>query len=282
MTATVVVTGATSGIGYVTALELAKAGKRVIALGRSAEKIAARDAEIRAAAPGASLEWVQADFASLRQVAEASRQIAAMADPIDVLVNNAGNQLDRRIMTGDGFEMTWQVNHLAPFLMTAILLPSVLRAERPQVITTSSIGHTMIDDMIWDDLQVAQDFTPLRAYCQSKLANVLFTRELARRNANTALVASAVHPGLVISDFAAKGGQHMQDYYRGAEERGESFTSEEGADTIIWLARDADAGRPSGGYFFQRQRLDPSAAAADPASAERLWNISEQQVRDYL
>jgi retinol dehydrogenase-12 len=279
---TVVVTGATSGIGFVTALELARAGRNVIALGRSAEKIRARDTEIRAAVPDARIDWVKADFASLAEVASASREIGGKVDRIDVLVNNAGNQLDRRMATVDGFEMTYQVNHLAPFLMTAHLLPLLLRTPQPRIITTSSIGHTMIDDMAWDDLQSDTAFSTLGAYCQSKLANVLFTRELARRNGAKPLVASAVHPGLVASDFPNKGEKFMQDYYRAAEERGEAFTSEQGADTVIWLAQDAAAGRPSGGYFYQRERVDVSPAAANPASATRLWEISERQIEKFL
>ena len=134
---TVVVTGATSGIGFVTALELARTGRNVIALGRSAEKIRARDTEIRAVVPDARIDWVKADFASLADVASAIREISDKVDRIDVLINNAGNQLNRRIVTVDGFEMTYQVNHLVPFLMTAHLLPLVLLTPQPQVITTS-------------------------------------------------------------------------------------------------------------------------------------------------
>ena len=279
---TVVVTGATSGIGFATALALAKDGFHVIALGRSADKIDARRAEILETASDAKVDWLKADFSSMRQTAAVSRQIGEMAGRIDVLINNAGNQLDHHTITDDGFEMTYQVNHLAPFLMTRYLLPAILRAPQPRVITLSSIGHTMIEDMQWDDLQISEDYSPFRAYCQSKLANVLFTRELARLNGGTPLVASAVHPGLVASDFANKGNEAMRDYYRAAEARGEAFTSEQGADTVIWLARSAEAGRPSGGYFYQRERVEPSAAGASLASAKRLWDISEAQVARFL
>jgi len=279
---TIVVTGATSGIGEAAALEFARQGHRVIAVGRNPGKIAASKAKLEAGATGAPAEWVQADFASLSQVARASREIADLAGQIDVLVNNAGNHLTSRTVTEDGFETTWQVNHLAPFLMTSLLLPNVLRSAEPKVITLSSIGHAMIPDMIWDDLQGEHDFNPFTAYCQSKLANVLFTRELARRNADTALVASAVHPGMVASDFPNKGTPDMIAYYSAAKDKGEAISPESGADTVMWLAGDHSAGQPSGGYFFERARIDPSEPATNPASAERLWHVSEQQVARFL
>lgn len=277
-----IVTGATSGIGFETALALASAGMRVIALGRNDERIAGSSARILSLVPEARMEWINADFASLRQVARASRRILELADRTDVLVNNAGNQLDRRTMTGDGFEMTWQVNHLAPFLMTQLLLPRLSERAGAQVITLSSIGHTMIPDMVWDDLQGQDSFSPFAAYCQSKLANVLFTRELAGRSADFGLVASAVHPGLVASDFANKGDEQVRSYYAKAEEEGEALTAQQGADTVIWLALDDRRGNPSGGYFCERARVEPSSAALDEASAQRLWTVSEQQVAEYL
>jgi len=278
----VVVTGATAGIGLVTALNLASAGMRVVALGRNPARIDAADASIRAAVTEPDLHWICADFASLAEVRRASDEIGGVCDRIDILINNAGNQLVDRNMTVDGFEMTYQVNHLAPFLMTARLLPSLMRSERPQVITLSSVGHSMIEDMVWDDLQLENDFSAFKAYAQSKLANVLFTRELARRTAATGLVASAVHPGLVASDFPNKSDAYVRDYYRDALARGEALTTEQGADTVVWLAQDAGNGTPSGGYFHARERIAPSAAASDPTSAERLWAISEIQTASFL
>lgn len=279
---TVVVTGATSGIGEASAAELLRGGHRVIALGRNDEKIAATAAKLAPLSPAASVEWVRADFASLAQVARAAREIAAKAEVIDVLINNAGNHLNARSVTEDGFEATWQVNHLAPFLMTNLLLPNVLRSTRPKVITLSSVGHEMIQDIVWDDLQGERDFSAFAAYCQSKLANVLFTRELAQRNAATALVASAVHPGMVASDFPNKGTADMVSYYRDAEARGEAISPERGADTVVWLANNDAAGQASGGYFYERERIEPSGAARNAASASRLWTISEQQVGAFL
>jgi len=273
-----VVTGATSGIGFETALALAEQGFRLIALGRDAERIAAKRAEIDAAAPGATIAWVRADFASMAEVEQAAIQIAALTDRIDVLVNNAGAHLDRRIETVDGLEATFATNHLSSFSLTLRLLPLLKRSERGHVIAVSSIGHTMIEDMCWDDLQLERDFDPLKAYCQSKLANVLFTRELARRLtlSGSNIIASAVHPGLVASRFALSAPPQTLAFYQAAEARGEALTEKEGADTVIWLALNPDAALPSGGYFALRERLDPSAAAQDLEGGLRLWEISER------
>jgi len=215
-------------------------------------------------------------------VSRASAAIAGMTERVDLLINNAGNLLDRRQITEDGFEATYQVNHLAPFLMTAKLLPLLLPSANPRIITLSSIGHSMIDDMNWDDLQLDREFSPFRAYAQSKLANILFTCQIARRHADSALIASAVHPGLVASDFPNKADASTRHHYQEASTRGEALSPDQGADTVLWLALDPAVGAPSGGYFHLRERVAPSAAAVDPEAAERLWAISERQLAPYL
>ena len=271
-----VVTGASSGIGFAAARGLAQAGHRVIALGRDPERIAEKKAELAKAAPADAVDWVQADFASMADVDKAAAAIAGLTDHIDILVNNAGGLLDRRIATPDGLEATFAINHLAPFLLTARLMPQLEAAKQAHVIAVSSIGHTMIDDMVWDDLQLEDDFDAFKAYAQSKLANVLFTRELARRTAGKGIIASAVHPGMVTSRFPLSGGAQVIEGYRQAEQAGHTVSEEQGADTIMWLATDAGNALPSGGYFADRSRVDPSAAAQDATSATRLWEISEQ------
>jgi len=271
-----VVTGASSGIGFAAARGLAQAGHRVIALGRDPERIAEKKAELAKAAPADAVDWVQADFASMADVDKAAAAIAGLTDHIDILVNNAGGLLDRRIATPDGLEATFAINHLAPFLLTARLMPQIEAAKQAHVIAVSSIGHTMIDDMVWDDLQLEDDFDAFKAYAQSKLANVLFTRELARRTAGKGIIASAVHPGMVTSRFPLSGGAQVIEGYRQAEQAGHTVSEEQGADTIMWLATDAGNALPSGGYFADRSRVDPSAAAQDATSATRLWEISEQ------
>ena len=272
-----VVSGATSGIGLATARALVGQRFRIIAMGRHSGRVSAADAELRAGAEGAEIDWVIADFSRLADVRRAAGDIVRLTGHIDVLVNNAGLLLDRRSTTEQGFETTFAVNHLAPFLLTTSLLP-LLKAAPAHVINVSSVGHTMIDDMRWDDLQMERDFAPLAAYAQSKLANVLFTRELARRFDGEGLVASAVHPGLVASRFPLTGGADTRAYYAAAQASGEALTSEQGADTVVWLATAPGAALPSGGYFAERRRIAPSAAGQDDDGARRLWTISERLV----
>jgi len=267
-----VVTGATSGIGLETARALAREGMRIIALGRDDTRIAnaAKDLETE----GLTAQWVKADLSSIAQTHAAAAKIADITDRIDILVNNAGGLLDTRHVTADGLEAMFQVNHLAPYILTLDLLPQLKRSSAPHVITVSSIGHSMIDDLHWDDLQMEISFLPIAAYAQSKLANILFTRELAARHKADGIVASAVHPGLVASRFPESAGVETQTYYAAAEKGGEALTSAQGADTIVWLAMDRDRALPSGGYFHVRERVEPSAAAQSEEGAKRLWDIS--------
>jgi len=267
-----VVTGATSGIGLETARALAREGMRIIALGRDDTRIAnaAKDLETE----GLTAQWVKADLSSIAQTHAAAAEIADITDRIDILVNNAGGLLDTRHVTADGLEAMFQVNHLAPYILTLDLLPQLKRSSAPHVITVSSIGHSMIDDLHWDDLQMEISFLPIAAYAQSKLANILFTRELAARHKADGIVASAVHPGLVASRFPESAGVETQIYYAAAEKGGEALTSAQGADTIVWLAMDRDRALPSGGYFHVRERVEPSSAAQSEEGAKRLWDIS--------
>jgi NAD(P)-dependent dehydrogenase (short-subunit alcohol dehydrogenase family) len=274
---TVVISGATSGIGFATAQALACQGFRIIAMGRDRNRVAQKDAEIRAVAPKAKVEWIVADLSRLAEVRRAAADIGRLAERVDILINNAGLFLDRRFVTADGFETTFAVNYLAPFLLTACLLVP-LRRGRAHIINVSSIGHTMVDGMRWDDLQMEEGFTPIAAYAQSKLGNVLFTRELARRFTCHGLLASAVHPGLVASRFPLTGGAETIAHYRAAEASGAALSEEQGAETIVWLACAREAALPSGGYFYQRKRIDPAIAGQDENAAVRLWEISEKLV----
>lgn len=270
---TAVISGASAGIGLAAACGLAQQGFRLIAMGRDPGRTAI--AKARLAGLGAKVDWIEADLASLEETRRVAAAIAALTDRIDLLVNNAGALLDDRYVTVDGFEKTFAVNHLSPFLLTHLLAPQVVAADNPHIITVSSIGHTYIDDMRWDDLQLEQDFAAGPAYFQSKLANILFTRELAHRYGD-ALIASAVHPGFVGSNFPASASPETQKHYADAVANGTALTNEQGADTILWLADNPGDAVPSGGYFHERRRIDPSPAAQSDAGAARLWEISER------
>jgi len=269
-----VVTGASSGVGFQTALGLARDGWRVIALGRNEGRMAASAKAIADAAPDARVDWIRADLSVMAEMREAARQTGELVGHIDVLLNNAGQILGEHHVTVDGLEQTFAGNVLAPFVLTGELLPLLRKAARPHVITTASIGHTYIEDMFWDDLQFTRGYNGGAAYLQSKLANILFTRELARRHPD--VVSSAIHPGTVDSNFTDTADDVTREFFAGASERGELVTPAQAADTLLWLASDLENALPSGGYFSERQRIEPSASAQDPASAERLWNICEE------
>lgn len=268
-----VVTGASSGVGFETALGLAHDGFRVVALGRTASRIDSSREALAMTVPGARVDWVQADLASMSEVRQAGQQIAELTDRIDVLINNAGQILGRHAVTADGLEQTFAGNVLAPFLLTGLLLPLLARTRQGHVVTVASVGHSYINDMRWEDLQFERGYDGASAYLQSKLGNILFARELARRHPD--LVSSAVHPGTVQSNFPNSADDGTKAYFAEAAARGELVSPTQAADTLIWLVRDVRHALPSGGYFHERQRVDPSAAATNPASALRLWTICE-------
>ena len=277
-----VVTGASSGIGLETAKALAASGWHVIGVGRDPERIAAASAEIRSAARGGEVEMLRADLALMADTARLAREIAARTDSIDVLLNNAGGTPRDRVVTAEGNEATFAGNHLGHFLLTGRLIP-LLRAaatRRPRgtvrIINTASSAHEYSAGLDWRDLQVLKDFATTKAYCNAKLATVLFTRALARRVAPDGIIVHAVHPGLVGTRFASHGDDSMQQYF--SQNADKVISAKEGADTVIWLATAIEPGDTTGGYFFQRRPGTVSALGQDDAAAERLWAESDALV----
>ena len=196
---TVLVTGATSGIGLATAATLVQKGAR--SLSRAATPIDARPRRPSVSAAG----WIAADFADLRQVAALADEFRDRYGRLDVLINNAGAVFQRRQLTADGLEMTFAVNHLAPFLLTTRLLDTLVASAPARVVNVTSVAHAM-GHLDFDDLQLAGRYRPFQAYAGTKLANMMFSNELARRLAGTGVTANAVHPGLVRTHIGAKGG----------------------------------------------------------------------------
>jgi NAD(P)-dependent dehydrogenase (short-subunit alcohol dehydrogenase family) len=275
-----VVTGASSGIGKAAAKALAAQGWRVIGVGRDPERSAAAAAEIRAASGGGQVDMLRANLALLAEAARAAREIAALTDRIDVLINNAGGMCKQKVITPEGYEENFAGNHLGPFLLTTRLLPLLRRAaaEAPRgsvrILNTASDASEMIPGLDWDDLQGLGSFHPGFAYCRGKLANVLFARGLARRLAADGIVAHAMHPGAVDSNFITHADEHAQatmlTYAR--------LTPEEGADTLVWLATAEDPGASSGGYFHQRKPRTPNPVVDDDAYVDRFWAETEKLV----
>ena len=265
-----VVTGATSGIGKATAVALAGLGAQVVLVGRDRDRGAAAAAEVAAA--GASPPRLEiADLASMAQVRALAGRLGAL-EHIDVLVNNAGLMAGRRRVTADGFEEVFAVNHLAPFLLTN-LLTGKLTAAAARVITVTSDAHAAAR-LDLDDPQLARGWESWRAYANSKLANILFTRELARRLEGTRVTANCAHPGMVRTRL----GREARLPVRAGVTLARPFmlSPRRGADTIVYLATSPEVAAATGGYYAKRQRREPSAAARDDAAAKRLWQLSEE------
>jgi len=270
-----VITGATAGIGLAAAVELARRGAKLAIVARSLERADAAVHRIRAAAPQATVDVLEADLASQRSVRQLAAEVRERYPSVDVLANNAGAVNAGRELTGDSIERTWAVNHLAPFLLTTLLEERLKQSAPARVITTASDAHRGAH-IPFDDLAAERSYGLLgfERYGQTKLANILFTRELARRLEGTGVSAYCFHPGLVNTGFNHNNGLLMAIGM--AIVRPFSRTPEKGAETLVWLADSADAG-PSGAYFVDRTPVQPTAAAQDDAAARRLWEVSEKQ-----
>ncbi|MFE7197705.1 SDR family NAD(P)-dependent oxidoreductase [Microbacterium oxydans] len=271
---TIVLTGASDGIGAAAARQLAGPAHRLILVGRSAEKT-------RAVAEETGAEWFTADFARLDDVrALAGKIAAAVGDTgIDVLANNAGGIFGDRTPTVDGFEKTMQVNHLAPFLLTNLLLPRLLRAGGA-VINTSSVAHRLFGHLDVDDLDNTRRFSPNKAYGDAKLANVLFARSLHTKFHAEGLSAVAFHPGTVQTNFAADSSSVMRLLYRTPLKHLVLIGADKGGATLRWFIEGTpDQTWFSGAYYDERvltTKVNPQVN--DAALAEALWQRSTELV----
>lgn len=268
-----VVTGANRGIGRATADGLARLGATLVLVCRRREDGDAVAAAIGALAQGPMPEVVEADFASRAAIRAAAEGISGRHPALHVLVNNAGVVTRQRQETVDGCEVQLAVNHLAPFLLTALLLPALRAGAPSRVITVSSTTHNgaAID---FDDLQSRRDYDSSEVYAVTKLMNVLFTYELARRLEGTGVTANCLHPGAVATKLLA-------DYMRvpvvgGALARTFGVSPEEGADTVVYLAAAPEVAGVTGRYFTNRRETRSSPVSYDTAAARRLWEESER------
>lgn len=268
-----VVTGANAGIGKVVAREFASRGAYLVMVCRNEERaLRARDEIVRSTG-NSGVEVMLADFAWQYEIREVASRIKAKFEQVDVLVNNAGTVLSRREETLDGIEKTFAVNHLAPFLLTNLLMDRLLSAPDARVITVASGAHRRGAGIFhMGNLQLETGWSSYRAYGLSKLCNIMFTHELARRTGGTGLTALSMHPGVVSTRLTKKAGwfTHL------AWTLGRPFmrSPEKGADTIIWLAEDESVRRRSGGYFRDRAEREPHSLATDNELTEELWEIS--------
>jgi len=271
---TVLVTGATAGIGEVAARELARKGAKVVLVGRSPARCEATAAMIRRETGNPNVEFLVGDLSSQADVRKVAREFLDRHDRLDVLLNNAGAFFSKRETSADGIEMTFALNHLAYFLLTNLLLDTLKRSSPSRVVSVSSTAHKMVSQIDFDDPQGAKKYGGWHAYGQSKLANVLFTRELARRLGGTGVTANCLHPGFVASNFTAGNGAMgwMMRRLAGLA----AISTDEGAKTSIYLASSPEVEGVTGRYFAKEKAVEPSKVAQDEAAAARLWTLSEE------
>lgn len=281
---TVVITGGNSGIGLEAAVDLARRGARVVITARNAGRGSEALEEIRRRTGSDDVGLVMLDLASMDSVRTAADELLASCPRIDVLVNNAGAVLSQRTITPDGFEATFAGNHLGHHLLTSLLLERLEASAPARVVTVSSFAHHMARGGIsFDDLDRTGSYRSFAVYAESKLANLMFSNELARRTVGTGVTSNACHPGTVRTGFGGTG--DLSGFERVGLAIGRPFMipASRGADPIVWLAASVDAARltgayVSGGYLPGVRQSRTSPASRDVAAAQRLWELSDAMV----
>ena len=270
---TVVITGATSGIGEVAANELARQGARIVLIARDRARGEQTLKRLEEIAPGRNHLAHYANLSRLAEMKRVSEVIAGTEERIDVLINNAGAVFATRQVTGDALEMTFATNHIAYFVVTQLLLERLKATPGARIVSTASNAHKRAK-LDFNDLQSEKHFSGFGMYDRSKLMNILFTRELARRLEGTGVTANCLHPGFVATRFAEASGGLISAMIRGAKTF--ALTPEEGAKTIVYLATAPEVAKVSGKYFHLCKEVLPSEEAQKDADARRLWDISLQ------
>ncbi len=269
------VTGASRGIGLALARGLAQAGARVVIVGRNPEKCTAAVRRLHEATGVSGVEWLACDLASLHDVRQLASEFTERYPRLDVLVNNAGAIFMKRQLSIDGIEMTLAVNHLAPFLLTNLLLDVLVASAPARIVNVSSVAHEHVT-IDFDNLHSRGLYRPMKAYGKSKLANVLFTYELARRMEGTNITANALHPGLVRTSISTSAGRLSAFGERLVHLiwRSHIVSADKGAETIVHLAASPSVEGVSGKYFVDKRAVPSSDSSYDVDVAKRLWDVS--------
>jgi NAD(P)-dependent dehydrogenase (short-subunit alcohol dehydrogenase family) len=269
------VTGSTNGIGKATAQALAKLGATVIIVGRDAVKTSRVVEEIRTASGNKTVDSLLADLSSQQEVRRLADEFKGKYSQLHVLLNNAGGFFMRRQLRGDGIEMTFALNHLASFLLTNLLLDTIKASAPARIINVSSNAHAG-GKIEFDNLQGEREYGP-RAYDNSKLANILFTMELARRLEGTGVTVNTLHPGFVATGFAKNNGKVIAALVSIIT----PFVARspaKGAETSVYLASSPSVDGITGKYFYDSRAIPPASQATDMAVARKLWDVSAQMV----
>ncbi|TGE28382.1 SDR family oxidoreductase [Hymenobacter metallicola] len=275
---TVLITGASGGIGQITARELARRGAHLVLVCRNPERAEQTRALIQEASPQSAPDILLCDLSVLAEVRVLAAEVLRRYDTLDVLINNAGIMPGALTITNEGHELSWVTNHLAPFLLTNLLLPRLEAAGQARIINVASEAHWL------GEIEPAQNFrndrekySPFTAYCDSKLANILFTNELAHRLDLTGITANSLHPGIVDTGLVHPGSSRLLKLLW-LLARPLMVTAEAGAQTSIFLATDPKVATISGRYFKNNKPARTSSTAQNRAEASRLWRISEEEV----
>ncbi len=277
----VMVTGATNGIGFETAKSLAAMGATLIGVGRNPKKCTDAAAQIQRATGNSKVEFLVADLSVQAQVHQLAQTFKQKHNRLDVLVNNAGAFFARREESSDGIEMTWALNHLNYFLLTDLLL-DVLKASAPaRVVNVSSDAHRSVKRLNFDDLEFKRGFSSWTVYGHSKLANVMFTYELAHRLDGARVTANALHPGFVASGFGHNNGGIMRAGLNVVQKIA-AKRPEQGAETSVYLASSPEVEGVTGKYFDDKKETNSSVASYDVQAQQRLWKLSESTVREKM
>jgi NAD(P)-dependent dehydrogenase (short-subunit alcohol dehydrogenase family) len=267
----VVITGATSGIGEIAAQRLAGMGARIVLVARDAARGQKTLTRLPGIGTGVPHSIYYGDLSRISESKRLAAEIAAAEPRIDVLINNAGALFSTRRLTADNLEETFATNHMAYFVLTLGLKASLLAAAPARVVSTASDAHKGYT-LDFDDLQGAKGYSAIRAYGRSKLCNILFTRELARRWGGAGVTANCLHPGFVATRFGDRSGGFLSGVMRIAKNF--AITPEKGAETIVYLASSPDVAAISGDYFYKCRPATPTAGGRDDVAAGRLWNES--------
>lgn len=276
----VLITGASDGIGKATAFALARQGAKLAFIARNREKTDAAAAEVAKATGGHHPLVFIADLSLPSQVHRVALEVKSKLSRLDILINNAGAYFDQRLVNEEGFEATFALNHLNYFVLTNNLLPLLRQAPSARIVNVASEAHRGVT-LDFDDLQGERSFSGFRAYQKSKLANILFTNQLARRLKGEKITTNCLHPGFVASRFGHNNKSFLAKVMKWAQAV-IAISQEDGAKTSVYLATAQDVARVSGKYFAKCEVKTPSRAALDENAAAKLWEISEGLVAEHL